>query len=82
MKKREQRFARPESMEAPRSPTDMIIALDGLSGATNAGRLEFVGGRGKNSGSLCEGKSQAWEGRTVVHFGSRSGRGLATLEVR
>ena len=37
-------------MEARRSPTDMIIALDGLSGATTAGRLEFVGVVGRDLG--------------------------------
>ena len=62
-------------MEAPRSPTDMIIALDGLSGATNAGRLEFVGVVWRGLG-VFEWKGQAWEERTVVHFGSKSGRGL------
>ena len=37
-------------MEARRSPTDMIIALDGLSGATTAGRLELVGVVGRDLG--------------------------------
>ena len=32
----------PESMKAPKSPTDMIIAPDVLSGALNAGRLSGV----------------------------------------
>ena len=31
-----------ESMKAPKSPTDMIIAPDVLSGALNAGRLSGV----------------------------------------
>ena len=68
-------------MEARRSPTDMIIALDGLSGATTAGRLELVGVVGRDLGVFERTKSGV-EVRTVVHFGSRSGRGLATLEVR
>ena len=41
-RREKQRFVRPESVKAPRSPTDMIIAPDGLSGATNAGRLVSV----------------------------------------
>ena len=46
----------------------MIIALDGLSGATTAGRLELVGVVGRGLG-VFEGKKSGVEVRTVVHFG-------------
>ena len=43
-RKRKTKTGRLDSMEAPRRPSDMIIAPDGLSGAPNAGRL-VVGGK-------------------------------------
>ena len=55
-RKRKTKTERLDSMKAPRRPSDMIIAPDGLSGAPNAGRLVVVkkGGR--------KGQSQAWFG--------------------
>ena len=68
-----------ESMKAPKSPTDMIIAPDVLSGALNAGRLSRVDvylSLGKEKRIIYPRyeietlvKSGVW-GQTVEHFGS------------